>query len=148
MTTNPITQQADRLAAITPLLACPSCGGRLKSLSPTFLGCVSCERRYPVRAGVPILLPESMSEPGVGTVSADDPVSRHPYSPAALEIIANHRDGWVLDLGAGGKLQRWDNVIQLDIFRYPMTDVVAFVKKIGTAGFFAAASLSNSRTCS
>ena len=130
MTTNPITQQADRLAAITPLLACPSCGGRLKSLSPTFLGCVSCERRYPVRAGVPILLPESMSEPGVGTVSADDPVSRHPYSPAALEIIANHRDGWVLDLGAGGKLQRWDNVIQIDIFRYPMTDVVATADRL------------------
>ncbi len=130
MTTHPSTQAADRLTAISALLACPSCGGRLQSISNTSLQCGDCQCLYPVRDGVPILLPESMSEPGVGTVSADDPVSRHPYSPAALKIIAEHQDGWVLDLGAGGKLQRWDNVLQIDIFRYPMTDVVATADRL------------------
>lgn len=130
MKTHPPVRTTDRLAAITALLACPSCGGALLSASDTSLRCAGCHRGYPVRAGVPILLPESMPEPGVGTVSADDPVSRHPYSPAALEIIAKHHDGWVLDLGAGGKFQRWDNVIQVDIFRYPMTDVVATADRL------------------
>lgn len=130
MTTHPQMQSADRLAAITALLACPSCGGRLQSVSDASLQCAGCQRLYPVRAGVPILLPESMPEPGVGTTTADDPVSRHPYSPAALEIISAHQDGWVLDLGAGGKLQRWGNVIQVDIFRYPMTDVVATADRL------------------
>ena len=94
------------------------------------LSCAQCARMYPVRAGVPVLLPEEMQEPGIGTVSADDPVSRHPYSPAALDIIHAHPGGWVLDLGAGGKLTRFDNVVQIDIFRYPMTDVVGTADRL------------------
>lgn len=116
---------ASRLAALLPLLACPACRHALRLASPEQLICTQCQADYPVRDGVPILLPPNMQEPGIGTVSADDPVSRHPYSPAALEIIDAHQGGWVLDLGAGGKLQRWDNVVQVDIFRYPMVDVVA-----------------------
>ena len=114
-----------RLASIIHLLACPACRGSLKSISDTCLECISCHSHYPVRAGVPILLPQTMQEPGFGMVSADDPVSRHPYSPTSLNIIERNQEGWVLDLGAGGKHQRWNNVIQVDIFRYPMTDVVA-----------------------
>lgn len=115
----------DRLSRILPLLACPACRGRLLRQNQQALHCADCAATYPVRDGVPILLPTTMQEPGVGSVDADDPVSRHPYSPKALEIIEEHASGWVLDLGAGGKLQRWDNVLQVDIFRYPMTDVVA-----------------------
>lgn len=118
-------QPSGRLAAIMHLLACPACRAGLKSISAVCLECTGCHGRYPVRAGVPILLPQTMQEPGFGTVSADDPVSRHPYSPASLGIIERSQEGWVLDLGAGGKHQRWNNVIQVDIFRYPMTDVVA-----------------------
>lgn len=121
---------ASRLTALLPLLACPRCGSSLQHLAAQTLQCAGCAAIYPVRAGVPVLLPESMQEPGVGTVSADDPVSRHPYSPAALEIIEAHRDGWVLDLGAGGKHQRWDNVIQIDIFRFPMVDVVCTADRL------------------
>lgn len=116
---------APRLARILSLLACPACKGGLGQTSPTQLHCLGCGASYPVRLGVPILLPASMQEPGVGSVDADDPVSMHPYSPASLEIIEAHHDGWVLDLGAGGKLHRQEHVIQVDIFRYPMTDVVA-----------------------
>lgn len=127
--TAPTSSPSGRLTQILPLLACPRCSGALHMAAQT-LQCGACPAVYPVRAGVPVLLPESMQEPGVGTVSADDPVSRHPYSPAALEIIEAHRDGWVLDLGAGGKHQRWDNVIQIDIFRFPMTDVVCTADRL------------------
>lgn len=114
-----------RLSRILPLLACPACRGRLQLAGVQRLQCMGCSASYPVRGGVPILLPSSMQEPGVGSVDAEDPVSMHPYSPASQEIIDSCADGWVLDLGAGGKLHRQDHVLQVDIFRYPMTDVVA-----------------------
>lgn len=123
------TDLAPRLNAILPILACPKCMGQLHA-SEGNLRCAQCSRVYPVRGDVPVLLPENMQEPGVGTVSADDPVSRHPYSPAALDIIRAHPNGWILDLGAGGKLTRFENVVQIDIFRYPMTDVVGTADRL------------------
>lgn len=111
-----------RLRKFLPLLACPTCRDPLR-IEQTGLKCDGCARSFPIRKGVPILLPEDMQEPGVGDCSEEDPVSKHPYSPAALSIVQRAK-GWVLDLGAGGKFSRFDNVIQLDIFRYPMTDVV------------------------
>ena len=64
---------SSRLTAILPLLACPRCGSGLQLSAQTpaaqTLQCSGCAAVYPVRAGVPILLPESMQEPGVGTVS-------------------------------------------------------------------------------
>lgn len=125
MTEGVQTTRPARLARILPLLACPACRAPLRQGRPHILECTSCAASYPVRDGVPILLPAAMQEPGVGSADTDDPVSRHPYSPEALDIIARHSDGWVLDLGAGGKLHSADNVLQVDIFRYPMTDVVA-----------------------
>ena len=77
-----------------------------------------------------VLLPETIEEAGTGEASVDDPVSRHPYSQESLKIIEEHRGEWVLDLGAGGTLQRWDNVVQIDIFRYPMTDVVGSADRL------------------
>ena len=120
---SPNDPRHERLLAIQHLLACPACRASL-SWSGNFMRCTGCAASYPVRNGVPILLPDSMQEPGVGTTSPDDPVSRHPYSPSALEIVDASPEGWVLDLGAGGKHMRWDRVVQIDIFRYPMTDVV------------------------
>ncbi|EJE53637.1 methylase involved in ubiquinone/menaquinone biosynthesis [Acidovorax sp. CF316] len=92
--------------------------------------CGGCGTAYPLRNGVPVLLPETIEEAGTGEASVDDPVSRHPYSQESQRIIEDHKDGWVLDLGAGGKLQRWDNVVQIDIFRYPMTDVVGSADRL------------------
>jgi SAM-dependent methyltransferase len=118
-----------RLDSLLPLLACPRCGARL-SQHPSQVVCSGCGTAYPLRNGVPVLLPETIQEAGTGEASADDPVSRHPYSLESLKIIDAHQGEWVLDLGAGGKLQRWDNVVQIDIFRYPMTDVVGSADRL------------------
>jgi SAM-dependent methyltransferase/uncharacterized protein YbaR (Trm112 family) len=118
-----------RLDSLLPLLACPRCGSRLIQHESRVV-CGGCEAAYPLRNGVPVLLPETIEEAGTGEASVDDPVSRHPYSQESLRIIEEHRDEWVLDLGAGGKLQRWDNVVQIDIFRYPMTDVVGSADRL------------------
>lgn len=118
-----------RLDSLLPLLACPRCGSQLTQHESRVV-CASCSTAYPLRNGVPVLLPETIEEAGTGEASVDDPVSRHPYSQESLKIIEEQKDGWVLDLGAGGKLQRWDNVVQIDIFRYPMTDVVGSADRL------------------
>lgn len=127
-----VESRKGRLQEILPLLASPCCRAQLNPFAEgNSLRCARCDTAYPVRDGVPILLPEGMQEPGVGTVEPDDPVSRHPYSPAALDIINEQSaQGWVLDLGAGGKHQRWERVVQIDIFRYPMTDVVCTADRL------------------
>lgn len=118
-----------RLDSLLPLLACPRCGSQLTQHESRVV-CASCSTAYPLRNGVPVLLPETIEEAGTGEASVDDPVSRHPYSQESLKIIEEYKGGWVLDLGAGGKLQRWDNVVQIDIFRYPMTDVVGSADRL------------------
>jgi uncharacterized protein YbaR (Trm112 family)/SAM-dependent methyltransferase len=112
-----------RLKRILPLLACPLCRGPLTD-QQQYLICQHCGSMHPVRGGVPILLPAGVLDAGAVGLAKEDLVSRHPYSARAEEIIATHPHGWVLDLGAGGKLERRQNVVQIDIFRYPSVDAV------------------------
>ena len=112
-----------RLQRILPLLACPLCRGPLASYAQNLI-CQQCNTQHPVRGGVPVLLPAGVQDAGAVGLSKEELVSRHPYSARAEEIIAAHPHGWVLDLGAGGKLERRKNVVQIDIFRYPSVDVV------------------------
>lgn len=53
-----------------------------------------------------------------------DNISRNPYPEAVLEII--RRGGLILDNGAGYPLEKFNfnNVIQLEITKYPTTDVI------------------------
>ena len=115
--------QSERFERILPMLACPRCRGILVTQTKG-LHCDSCGALHPIRGGVPILLPEGVLDGGAVGLSEKDRVSRHPYSVRAEEIIESHESGWVLDLGAGGKLDRRKNVVQIDIFRYPAVDVV------------------------
>lgn len=119
----------ERFARLLPVLACPKCSGGLLQ-QQNLLGCNKCDSKYPVRAWVPILLPSGVADLGAATISEDDLVSRHPYSASASDIITAHKDGLVLDLGAGGKLDRYFNVVQIDIFRYPAVDVVASADRL------------------
>lgn len=112
-----------RLQRVLPLLACPLCRGPLASYEQNLM-CQQCHTQHPVRGGVPVLLPAGVQDAGAVGLSKEELVSRHPYSARAEEIIAAHPQGWVLDLGAGGKLERRKNVVQIDIFRYPSVDVV------------------------
>ncbi|MEN9373778.1 MAG: Ubiquinone/menaquinone biosynthesis C-methyltransferase UbiE [Pseudomonadota bacterium] len=115
---------SQRLQRIVPLLACPLCRGALVLQEET-LHCQQCSAEHPVKNGVPVLLPRGMRDAGSVELSDEDRVSRHPYSQRAEEIIAQYANGLVLDLGAGGKLERRQNVIQIDIFRYPAVDVAS-----------------------
>jgi uncharacterized protein YbaR (Trm112 family) len=41
------------------LLACPVCHATLSSLDQEFVRCTGCERRYPIRDGLPVLLADA-----------------------------------------------------------------------------------------
>ena len=41
------------------LLACPICHAKLSSLDQESVRCTGCERRYPIRDGLPVLLADA-----------------------------------------------------------------------------------------
>ncbi len=45
------------------ILACPACKTEVK-LSEDRLVCVQCQRRYPIRDGIPVMLIEEAERPG------------------------------------------------------------------------------------
>lgn len=103
------------------ILACPSCSGVL-SKTNTGIECNDCKQLYPLLDGIPVLLPNPHSD--LRAYQADK-VSAHPYAPGSLALIQRHPEEWILDLGAGGKDVDFPNVVQLDIFKFPCTDVIA-----------------------
>lgn len=108
----------DKLNAIA---ACPACHGELH-FSKDDVACHDCGAHYPKLDAVPILMPNPKADPQYYRAEL---VSKHPYSHGSLDLIARHSNGVVLDLGAGGKDFCLPNVVQLDIFKFPFTDVVA-----------------------
>lgn len=119
---------AARWSRLLPLLICPLCRGTLvlqTHAQEEALHCQSCHAEHPVKNGVPVLLPRGMRDAGSAELNKEDKVSRHPYGERAEAIIEQYVNGLVLDLGAGGKLERRQNVIQIDIFRYPAVDVAS-----------------------
>lgn len=55
---------------------------------------------------------------------ADGPVSAHGYDDTALGLIAELRDGLILDCGAGWRQIYFPNVVNLEIAPYMSTDVL------------------------
>lgn len=119
-------EQLKRLQRIAPFLRCPQCGGKLIRHGDEVYKSASCGAEYPIDHGVPILLPPSLAAQGLGQpLPPDQHASTHPYSTSSEKLIAQFQEGLVLDLGAGGKHIEHPNVIQMDVFRFPMVDVVA-----------------------
>jgi SAM-dependent methyltransferase len=60
----------------------------------------------------------------MGGIESTENVSSHDYVPEALQIIEKHRDGLVLDCGAGCRPEYLDNVVNFEIVDYESTDVL------------------------
>ncbi|MEW6742586.1 MAG: methyltransferase domain-containing protein [Planctomycetota bacterium] len=109
-----------RYQRIRPLLRCPSCRGPLSDES-TAISCSACARSYRIVDGVPILT----INPDHDYRSSKANESAHPHGQQVLQLIERHREGLVLDCGAGSATASFENVVQLDILKYPLVDVVA-----------------------
>jgi len=68
------------------------------------------------------LTPEQRAAFAIDTSAA---ISSHDYAPAVVELIERHRDGLVLDAGAGLRRDDRPNVVTVEIFPFPSTDVLA-----------------------
>jgi uncharacterized protein YbaR (Trm112 family) len=137
------------LDRLLPLLACPACRGPLVPAGGE-LQCPTCPRTYPVRGGVPILLPpgdEALSEAGdafwfredtrekvarrnrlVGLFRFPNPAVRSDHPVRTKEVFRDEvlgGTGTILNLGSG-LAKRFDNpnVVNLDISPHENTDVV------------------------
>lgn len=105
----------ERQRKVRKILACPKCHGVLRE-NRTLI-CSDCGQQFLLVDGVPIFEKvQSALHPSTISVGS--------YVPHARAIINKFPDGLVLDCGAGYPRQHFANVIQLDIFQYPSTDVV------------------------
>ena len=108
---------------ILDLLRCPECGGRF-SEQPTELACMNCKKTFRTIYQTPFFVddPESAISPRTTPSS--------PYSERAKRIIKENQRGIVLDCGSGYPLEQYENVIQVDMEKYPSTDCVADVLQL------------------
>ncbi len=95
------------------LFACPLCRSELFDTDGT-LACLGCGMLYPVRHGVPLLLPEPRP---VEERSADHQSNALP--PPVTEILES-TPGWTLNVGGGTTPKRFPRCVELEgsIFRH------------------------------
>jgi SAM-dependent methyltransferase len=110
---------AGKRARVRPLLRCPRCRGSLVD-EDGGLHCGACVRLFPWFDGKPVF----SIDPGYDASPRNRLESQNPYGQQVLELIEQHRDGWVLDMGSGSPRQGFYNVVHLELSAYPEVDVV------------------------
>lgn len=110
---------ADKRARVRHLLRCPLCKGALRDANDG-LACPACARHFPHCQGLPLLC----VDPTYNGSPKDRLESQNPYGMQVLELIEQHRDGWVLDMGSGSPSKGFYNVVHLDLAAYDEVDVV------------------------
>lgn len=57
-------------------------------------------------------------------------VSENPYHLPALQLFERHREGLVLDVGAGRRAESLPHVVNLEVVDYPSTDVLSVAERL------------------
>lgn len=137
-----------RLERIEPILRCPAlrnqresllaCGG-LMIRNGLELVCQQCSTRWPAENGFDFLSPELRK---LSAITETDAVSSWGYDPFAEQTIAGANGDLVLDAGAGCKPGDRPEVVNLEVARYPSTDVLAPSESLPFADSSFAAALS------
>lgn len=99
------------------LLRCPETGSRLEREGEAWLRCLEGTGRYPIVNGVPVFTPE-----GSGVKIHSDSHVSNTLPPEALEII-RECPGNVLNLSAGGTVDKAPNVIEFEYSIFRNTDI-------------------------
>ena len=111
----------DRSFDILELLVCPECHSRLSRQDRAW-SCPMCPMRACFRGEVPHFLQAD----GTPCLHLSEQTSTHPYSPDVLDLLDRHKEGLILDFGAGhtpSELLR-PHVVYLDAVQYQWTDLV------------------------
>lgn len=113
---------------LADVIACPDCGSPRARLEDERVVCGKCRATYPRVAGALIFAP-----PGVEVASRLHETNyTHPYGEDAQAIISRHRDGVVLDYGAGRTRpdRRRPNVLLHEAVHYDTVDVVSLTPRL------------------
>lgn len=104
----PPEMKASKLARVRPLLR----GGTLVAERANVLDCLPDETRREL------------------DLVETENVSAHEYDEYALALIERHRDGLVLDCGAGLRNTYYPNVVNYEIVEYDTTDVLGAAERL------------------
>lgn len=117
MTRQPAPEGPHLSPALLRVLACPACRQQVQ-MKEGGVVCERCQKRYRLQEGRPVFLPEQ-SAPVVSRQHTSNDL------PTKVKEWLRTEPGLVLNLGAGGSHDKWDNCIEVEraIFRH--TDVVA-----------------------
>ena len=119
--------KAHRLKRIEPYLRCPTCKGDLTDQGETVI-CNECGETFPKTDQHFDFLTEELREQF--KIVDTDAVSAHRYDGLAMNYVAAHRDGLVLDCGAGYRESPYPNVINYEIVPYSSTDVLGVGERL------------------
>jgi SAM-dependent methyltransferase len=111
-------QRRERLQKIIKFLQCPSCQSDQLGFFSSYFKCRMCNRRYEVVDNVPVFHSKPFQN-----IEPTGAVSTNPYPKHVIDCI-EEGSGLGLDYGAGGRPYAYDNIVQVEIFRYGFTDVV------------------------
>jgi len=100
--------KAAKLARVRPLMQ----QGAVQSETPTLIDCLPHATRVELR------------------LDPTENISSHEYDEHALAIIDRHRDGLVLDCGAGQRHTYYPNVVNYEIVDYDSTDVLGAAERL------------------
>jgi SAM-dependent methyltransferase len=111
-------------------LQCPVCFNSDLLRAPTEITCGTCAQRFPILDGAIDFIDATDIEE-YGLIETEN-ISDHPFDGNALAIIdrCKEGDGMVLDCGSGYKSIAFDNVVQMDIARFPNIDALAANQRI------------------
>jgi len=114
-----------KLASLVPILRCPACRGTVRD-DDGQLECRGCESRFQVLDGAPVLVDGKPRYP-VAEEDLETPSSRHQYPFPVLERLeaVAEAGGLALDVGSGRRTFGAEMLVQLEICRYPFTDVIS-----------------------
>jgi SAM-dependent methyltransferase len=122
-----LENKAAKLERVRKLLQCPDCGAELLQDGKESLSCSACEGHFHCDECIDFLSQQTRND---YRLAHTDRVSENPYDGEILNIINRHRNGWVLDCGAGRRERYYENVVNFEIVDYPSTDVMGLGERL------------------
>ena len=114
----------DKRETVLAVLACPTCKKTLDDRGAN-LSCPKCLAQYPLMEGTPVMAGSQPQYP-IEESSLRSPPSSYQYPDRVLLELEKtiRKGGLALDVGSGRRSFGADRLIQVEICKYPFTDVV------------------------
>ena len=114
---------------ITSILQCPISGDTDYTLEDHTIKFVQSKQEYTYNAQNLDFFNATLKDiANIGNEKKQS--SANNYDPMVRELIAKHKEGLVLDIGAGFRNNYYENVVFLDVIDYPTTDVLSIAERL------------------